>query len=43
MRLKYNFKEQSYIVISQIDMRIVLHTFSDYSFRLGLISEIFLI
>ena len=30
MRLKYTFKEQSYKVISQIDMRVVLYAFTDY-------------
>ncbi len=43
MRLKYNFKEHSYKVISQIVMRIVLYGSSNYSFRLGRISEVFLI
>ena len=38
-----NFKEYSYKVISQIVMRIALYAFSNYSFRLGRISEIFLI
>ncbi len=40
MNLKYTFKEHPYKVISQIDMRIVLHAFSNYSFRLDSISEI---
>jgi len=41
--IKYNFKEQSYKVISQIVMRIVLYASSNYSLRLSQISEIFLI
>ena len=43
MRLKYNFKEYSYKVISQIVMRIILYASSNYYFRLGRISEIFFI
>ena len=38
-----NFKDHSYIVISQIFIRIVLNASSNYSFRLGRVSEIFLI
>jgi len=41
MRLKYNFKEYSYKVISQIVMRIFLDASSNHSFRFGRISEIF--
>ena len=43
MWLKYNFKEHSYKVISQIVMRIVWYATSTYSFRSVIISEIFLI
>ena len=42
MRLKYNFKEHSHKVISQIGMRIVLYA-SKFFFRLGQNSKTFLI
>jgi len=43
MGLKYNFKEHTYKVISQMVMRIVLYASSTYSLKLDLISEVFLI